>query len=156
MSTETIMTADEVLEVDGDTGEILVTGSYSDFTKVQQTKIKALKLLREQDFVKINGTWEAKRDGLLKILTSLPLSYSWVIQKNIVNDNFAQVNARLSVRNGNTTKVADSVGICEYSELKGNGGLHFMNARAETRALKRAIETLFGSVVNFYVVNYLR
>ena len=30
-----------------------------------------------------------------------------------------------------------------------------MNATAETRALKRAIETLFGSVINFYVVNYL-
>jgi len=30
-----------------------------------------------------------------------------------------------------------------------------MNARAETRALKRAIETLFGSVINYYVVHYL-
>ena len=47
------------------------------------------------------------------------------------------------------------MGICEYSELKGTGGLHFMNARAETRALKRAIETLFGSVINFYVVHVL-
>jgi len=48
------------------------------------------------------------------------------------------------------------MGICEFTELKGNGGMHFMNARAETRALKRAIETLFGSVINFYVLNYLR
>jgi hypothetical protein len=47
------------------------------------------------------------------------------------------------------------MGICELSELKGNGGLHFMNARAETRALKRAIEVLFGSVINYYVVKYL-
>ena len=30
-----------------------------------------------------------------------------------------------------------------------------MNARAETRALKRAIETLFGSVINYFVVQYL-
>jgi len=47
------------------------------------------------------------------------------------------------------------MGICELSELKGNGGLHFMNARAETRALKRAIETLFGSVINWYVTTNL-
>jgi len=156
MSIETIMTSDEVLEVDADTGEILVTGSYSDFTKVQTTKIKALKLLNHQDFVKINGTWEAKRDGLLKILTSLPLSYSWKINKNVMNERFSQVNATLSVKNGGVTKVADSVGICQREELKGAQTLHVQNATAETRALKRAIETLFGSVVNFYVVNYLR
>ena len=85
MKTTEVMTADEVLEVDTETGEILVTGSYSDFTKVQTTKIKALKLLNHKDFVKINGTWEAKRDALLKILTSLPLSYSWKIHKNTIN-----------------------------------------------------------------------
>ena len=155
MSTETIMTQDEVLEVDSETGEILVTGSYSDFTKVQTTKIKALKLLSHNDFVIINGTWEAKRDGLLKILTSLPLSYTWEIQKNVVKDNFAQVNARLTVRNGKVIRSADAVGICQMQELRGSKTLHVQNSTAETRALKRAIETLFGSVVNFYVVNYL-
>jgi hypothetical protein len=30
-----------------------------------------------------------------------------------------------------------------------------MITRAETRALKRAIEVLFGSVINYYVVKYL-
>lgn len=155
MSSKEILEADEVIEFDKDTGEILVSGSYSDFTKVRQTKIKALRLLSSNDFVMINGTWEAKRDALIKILTSLPISYSWKVQKNIVNGQFAQVNATLSVQNGRVTKIADAVGICEFSELKGNGGLHFMNARAETRALKRAIETLFGSVINYYVVNYL-
>jgi hypothetical protein len=104
----------------------------------------------------INGTWEAKRDGLLKILTSLPVSYSWVLKDTLLNDKYAQVTGTLSVVNGTITRSADSMGICEYSELRGNGGLHFMNARAETRALKRAIETLFGSVINYYVVNYLR
>lgn len=155
MKTDEILEVDEVIEFDKDTGEILVSGSYSDFTKVQLTKIKALKLLTQSDFVMINGTWEAKRNGLLKILTSLPISYSWKIQKNVVNEQFAQVNATLCVQNGRVSKVADSIGICEFSELKGNGGRHFMNARAETRALKRAIETIFGSVINFYVVNYL-
>ena len=156
MATETIMTEEEVLEVDGNTGEILVSGSYSDFTKVQQTKIKALKLLNQRDFVMINGTWEAKRDGLLKILTSLPISYSWKINKNVMNDKFSQINATLSVKNGGVTKIADSVGICQREELRGSTTLHVQNATAETRALKRAIETLFGSVINYYVVNYLR
>ena len=44
------------------------------------------------------------------------------------------------------------MGICEYKELKGVGGLHFMNARAETHA----IETLFGSVINYYVIHVLQ
>ena len=61
----------------------------------------------------------------------------------------------LKIETGSIVREADSMGICEFSELKGNGGLHFMNARAETRALKRAIETLFGSVINFYVVSVL-
>ncbi len=153
--TAEVLTADEVLEVDTETGEILVSGSYNDFTKVQQTKIKAFKLLKQNDFVQINGTWEAKRDALIKILSSLPISYSWKIKDRSINDKYAQVMGELTVKNGKMVRSADSMGICEIQELKGNGGLHFMNARAETRALKRAIEVLFGSVINFYVVNYL-
>ena len=146
----------EVLEVNPKTGEILVSANKEDFSQLQQTKIKALKLLSAKDFVMINGTWEAKRDGLLKILTSLPISYSWKLKDRELNKEYAQVVGTLTVENGTITRSADSMGICEFSELRGNGGLHFMNSRAETRALKRAIETLFGSVINFYVVNYLR
>ena len=154
--TQTVNTGAEVLEVNADTGEILVSANKEDYTQLQQTKIKALKLLSQKDFVMINGIWEAKRDGLLKILTSLPISYSWHLKERELNKEYAQIVGTLTVNNGTITRSADSMGICEYSELKGNGGLHFMNARAETRALKRAIETLFGSVINFYVVNYLR
>ncbi len=156
MNLKTINTGAEILEIDAQTGEILVSGSYSDFTKVQQTKIKAFKLLSKNDFVMINGTWEAKRDGLIKILTSLPISYSWELKDRVLTDKYAQIVGTLTVANGGIKRSADSMGICEFTELKGNGGMHFMNARAETRALKRAIETLFGSVINFYVLNYLR
>jgi len=155
MKTTSIATGTEILEINADTGEILVSANKTDYKQLQQTKIKALKLLSHQDFVMINGTWEAKRDGLIKILTSLPISYSWKINKNVMNDKFSQVNATLTVKNGNITKMTDSVGVCEYKELKGNKSLHIQNATAETRALKRAIETLFGSVINYYVVNYL-
>ena len=156
MSIDTVMTADEVLEIDNQTGEILVSGSYSDFTKVQQTKIKALKLLSKGDFVMINNTWEAKGDALIKILSSLPINYSWKIKEKLLTDTYAQVLGELTITNGKSSRSSDSMGICEKNELKGNGGMHFMNARAETRALKRAIEVLFGSVINYYVVNYLR
>ena len=156
MRTTKIDTGAEVLEVNPDTGEILVSANKDDFSQLQQTKIKALKILSQKDFVMINGTWEAKRDGLLKILTSLPISYSWVLKDRVLNKEYAQIVGTLTVENGSITRSADSMGICEFSELRGNGGMHFMNSRAETRALKRAIETLFGSVINFYVINYLR
>ena len=156
MQTRIIDTAAEVLEVNPETGEILVSANKEDFSQLLQTKIKALKLLSQKDFVMINGTWEAKRDGLLKILTSLPISYSWVLKDRELNKEYAQVVGTLTVENGTIVRSADSMGICEFSELRGNGGMHFMNARAETRAPKRGIETLFGSVINFYIVNYLR
>ena len=156
MNTRTDNSDSEVFEVDTVTGEISLSANKQDYKLVQQTKIKAFKLLSQRDFVMINGVWEAKRDGLLKILTSLPVSYSWIIKSNELNKSFSQITGTLTIETGSIKRSADCVGICEFSELKGNGGLHFMNARAETRALKRAIETLFGSVINFYVVNYLR
>ena len=145
------------LEVDNSTGEILVSASTEDYNKVKHTKIKAYQLLSKSDFVLLNGTWEAKRDGLIKILSSLPISYSWIIQEKVLDHNkyYAQILGVLTIKTGDITRISDGMGICELSELKGNGGLHFMNARAETRALKRAIETLFGSVINYFVVHHI-
>ena len=126
MQTRTINTGAEVLEVNPDTGEILVSANKDDFSQLQQTKIKALKLLSQKDFVMINGTWKAKRDGLLKILTSLPISYSWVLKDRVLNKEYAQIVGTLTVENGSITRSADSMGICEFSELRGNGGMHFI------------------------------
>ncbi len=147
----------EALDIDPVTGEILVTGTDEDFKQIRTTKIKAFQLLSKSDFCLINGVWEAKRDGLIKILSSLPISYSWIIQEKVLDHQkqYAQILGVLSVTTGNITRSSDGIGICELSELKGNGGLHFMNARAETRALKRAIETLFGSVINYFVVHHM-
>ncbi len=156
MRTRTISTGAEVMDIDSQTGEILVSASNrTDYELIKQTKVQAYKLLSPNDFVNINGVWEAKRDALIKILSSLPISYSWKIQDKQLTEKYAQVLGVLKVETGSIVREADSMGICEYSELKGSGGLHFMNARAETRALKRAIETLFGSVINFYVVHVL-
>jgi len=149
---------DNLLEINNDTGEILVSATNNDFMAIKTTKIKAFQLLSKSDFVQINGVWEAKRDGLIKILSSLPISYSWIIQEKILDheNKYAQILGVLSVTTGTITRSADGMGICELSELKGNGGLHFMNARAETRALKRAIEVLFGSVINYFVANCIQ
>lgn len=146
---------ENILEVNPETGEILVNCNKAELIQLKATKIKAFKLLNKNDFCLINGVWEAKRDGLIKILSSLPLSYSWQILESKLNDKYAQITGVLTVKNGNIERRADSMGICELSELRGNGGLHFMNARAETRALKRAIEVLFGSLINYFVINYL-
>jgi hypothetical protein len=153
--TTTVNTGEEILTVNASTGEIIVTGSKQQMEEIQQTKVAAFKLLKHDDFVNINGTWEAKRDGLLKILTSLPISYNWKIKARDINDTHAYVHGELVIANGDVIRSAEAMGICERSELRGNGGLHFMNARAETRALKRAIETLFGSVINYYVIHHL-
>lgn len=147
----------DTIDINTATGEILLDVSQSDLTAIKQTKVKAFQLLSRNDFVNINGTWEATRDGLIKILSSLPISYSWIIQEKILDHDrhYAEILGVLSVTTGTTTRSSDGMGICEMSELKGTGGLHFMNARAETRALKRAIETLFGSVINYFVIHHI-
>lgn len=156
MKTRTISTGAEIMEIDSKTGEILVAANNrTDYELIKQTKMQAYKLLSPSDFVSINGIWEPKRDALIKILSSLPISYSWKIQDRHLSEKYAQVLGTLSIETGSIRRQADSMGVCEFSELKGNGGLHFMNARAETRALKRAIETLFGSVINYYVIHVL-
>ena len=155
MTKRYIETDDEVLKINGRTGEILLAASKNDANMIKETKLQAYKLLSRTDFVQINGTWEAKRDALIKILSSLPISYTWTLKDRHLSEKYAQVLGTLSIQTGDIRRQADSMGICEFSELNGNGGLHFMNARAETRALKRAIETLFGSVINYYVIHVL-
>lgn len=156
MKTRTISTGAEIMEIDSKTGEILIAAkNRADYELVKQTKVQAYKLLSPNDFVSINGVWEAKRDGLIKLLSSLPISYSWRITDKHLSEKYAEVVGTLRIETGTIIRQADSMGICEFSELKGNGGLHYMNSRAETRAIKRAIETLFGSVINYYVIHVL-
>lgn len=154
-----ILKNENVLEVDSSTGEILINAGAADLDKMKQTKIKALNVLSRNDFVMINGTWEAKRDGLIKILSSLPISYIWEIKEKILDHNigYSEVIGVLTVKNGCIERRVEGMGICSQDEFsaKVKYTLHNMNARAETRALKRAIETMFGSVINYFVLNYM-
>ena len=137
------------------TGEVITEQLSPDEALLNATKKQILQLLKSHDFVMINGVYEAKRDGLIKILSSLPIGYQWQLEKSELKDNYAHVEGTLSVRVGDLSRQSSGLGICELKELKGTGGLHFMMARAETRALKRAIEVLFGSVINYYVRHHL-
>lgn len=137
------------------TGEVITESTKEDEALLIATKKQVLRLLCTNDFVLINGFYEAKRDGLIKILSSLPISYQWQLDKSEFTQTYAHVEGTLRVYVGDLKREASGLGICELKELKGSGGLHFMITRAETRALKRAIEVLFGSVINYYVKHYL-
>lgn len=145
----------EQFEINNVTGEIIVPCNENDKQIIQTTKIKALQLLNPNDFININGVWEAKRDALIKILSSLPICYNWEIKQKELTKEYASITGVLTITTGNITRSSDSIGVCEITELKSVKTLHFMITRAETRALKRAIEVLFGSVINWYVLKYL-
>jgi hypothetical protein len=136
------------------TGEIIVPTSEENKKLVSLAKVEAYKLLKPSDFVKVNGTWEAKRDGMLKLLSSAPVSYKWKITDTAINKDYVMVKGILILEVGNIHREADGMGIVEPDEMKGKP-LHFLVAKAETRALKRAIDTVFGSVINAYVINVL-
>ncbi|GAB6045111.1 hypothetical protein JCM11957_07090 [Caminibacter profundus] len=136
------------------TGALLIPANQEDKQIISYVKLEAYKLLKESDFVKINGTWEAKRDGMLKILSSTPLSYQWKITDTEIKKEYVLVRGILILQINNILRKADGMGIVEPDEMKGKP-LHFLVAKAETRALKRAIDTLFGSVINAYVINVL-
>ncbi len=92
MRTRTISTGAEIMEIDSKTGEVLIAANnHSDFQIIKETKIQAYKLLTPKDFVNIDGVWEAKRDALIKILSSLPISYNWELKDRHLSEKYAQV-----------------------------------------------------------------
>lgn len=154
-SKATIDTGEEVLTIDTTTGEIIVTGDPHDVEKIRTSKIKALSILKPSDFCLINGSHEATRNGLIKILSSLPISYQWEIKTSELTTTHAKTHGILTVQVGGITRQSDGIGLCEPQEMRGNKTMHIMAATSETRALKRAIETLFGGLINYYVIHHL-
>jgi len=101
---------------DLNTGEVL---SQSDEALLNATKKQVLRLLRASDFVLINGIYEAKRDGLIKILSSLPISYEWRLRKTDVRDTYSKVEGVLTVNIGELIRSSSGLGICEMNALRG-------------------------------------
>lgn len=151
--------SESTLEVSPDTGEIVVAGTEQDFQQIKLAKIKAASVISPNDFVKISNRWEPTKDGLTKILSSLPISYDWKILsseiKEIDGGKYAEVRGLLSIFVGESVRNIEGMGIVEPSEV-GNYSLHNMVAKAETRAQKRAIDVAFGSVVNWFVKTHMK
>jgi len=147
-----VITAD--IEFNDKTGEILLPANPASKKQITLAKLKAYDLLKPSDFAKINGTWEAKRDAMLKLLSSAPVSYEWKITNTELKKEYVLVSGILTLQIGDILRKADGMGIVEPDEMQGKP-LHFLVAKAETRALKRAIDVVFGSVINAYVINVL-
>lgn len=145
----------EQFEINNITGEIIIPGDVKTFEEIKYIKVKAFNLLNKTDFVNINGVFEAKRDAMIKILSSLPISYTWEILDHSLTKEFSKVQGRLTVTTTDITRSIDAIGTCEINELRGTRSSHIMIATSETRALKRAIDVCFGSVVNYFVIKYL-
>ena len=151
----------EVIELDPHTGEINLPVQQDSFDTIKQVKLKASNVISATDFVKINGRFEPTKDGLTKILSSLPISYSWKILSDDVltldGGAYAKVKGVLSINIGETVRDIEGMGVVERNEFSGamKYSLHNMMAKAETRALKRAIDVAFGSIINWYVKTQL-
>lgn len=106
------------------------------------------------DFIPINGRYEATRDAMLKLLTSLPIGYNLELTNKALTKEYASITVKLSVKFHSTgiERQAESTGTCEMSEVKAAKTLHNLITRAETRAIKRAVETVFGAVINALIL----
>lgn len=118
---------------------------------------KAMSILSEKDFAEVNGRIEITRDGALKILSSLPVSYEIQTLEQEIKPEYAKVSVRLSLEFHKTgiTRTTEGVGICEKWELEKSKSysMHNLITKAETRAIKRAIEVALGGVINAVILN---
>jgi hypothetical protein len=113
----------------------------------------AKQVLKPSDFAKIKTKIgeiiEIKRDGILNLLSSLPVGYNFRIIEREITEDYALVRVELEVvfPNG-IIRRGEGVGVCERAELKGIDNLHNLLTKAETRAMKRATEVCLGAVIN--------
>jgi hypothetical protein len=127
-----------------------------DITLYEAVINRALNILSENDFASVNGRIEITRDGALKILSSLPISYELQTIEQSMDTDKAIVRVKLSIEFHKTgiTRTTEGIGICEKWELEKNKSysLHNLITKAETRAIKRAIESALGGVINAVIL----
>jgi len=130
--------------------------SKKDISLYEAVVNKALSILSDKDFADVNGRIEITRDGALKILSSLPISYEITTLEQEIKPEYAKVSVRLSLEFHKTgiTRTTEGIGICEKWELENSRSysLHNLITKAETRAIKRAIETALGGVINAVIL----
>ena len=117
---------------------------------------RGLTILNKTDFTAINGRIEITRDGALKILSSLPISYSIETLEEEIKEDYVRVKVKLRLEFHKTGiwREAVGTGICEKDELirSKQYSRHNLYAKAETRAIKRAIETALGGIINAIIL----
>ena len=125
--------------------------------KQQETRLDILsvarQVLKQSDFAriktKVGEIIEIKRDGILNLLSSLPVGYNFKVVEREVNEDYALVKVELTVEFPNgVLRRGEGVGVCERKELFGQDSLHNLITKAETRAMKRAVEVCLGAVIN--------
>jgi len=133
--------------------EVQVFEEKRELTTAERIVQIARQVLKPTDFAKIKTKVgeiiEIKRDGILNLLSSLPVGYNFRIIEREITEDYALVRVELEVvfPNGIIRK-GEGVGVCERTELKGIDNLHNLLTKAETRAMKRATEVCLGAVIN--------
>ncbi len=101
-----------------------------------------MQLLNPNDFVNINGVWEAKRNALIKILSSLPLSYAWEIKEKELTSTYANITGVLAITTGNIIRSADSMDMWDEWTKRSE-----INAFYECKSWKKSFEKSDRSAV---------
>lgn len=133
--------------------DIQMIEERKELTTAEKIVQVAKQVLKPSDFAriktKVGEIIEIKRDGILNLLSSLPVGYNFRIIEREITEDYALVRVELEVvfPNG-IIRRGEGVGVCERAELKGIDNLHNLLTKAETRAMKRATEVCLGAVIN--------
>jgi hypothetical protein len=103
-------------------------------------------IVSKNDFVRIDGKIEIKRDLALKLFSLSKLSYEVSMLPARVIDKEMIYYAKAKVFFNNDSKTIEALGTSSTKEINCKGGRehHDALARAETRAFKRALEMAVG------------
>ncbi|MEN2997773.1 MAG: hypothetical protein ABDH28_01870 [Brevinematia bacterium] len=110
--------------------------------------LKALRL-EPADFVIVGGNVDISKDGLLKILNTIP-SYNLDTEVVRYDSNIVIVKCKIVVRANGEERTGTGHGSCSKEEMANRESHrigHDILAIAETRAIKRAIEHALGTVI---------
>ena len=104
-------------------------------------------IVSKNDFVRINGKIEIKRDLALKLFSLSKLSYEvLMLPARVVGEEMIYYAKAKVLLNDSSKKTIESLGSCSTREIDCKDGRehHDALARAETRGFKRALEMAVG------------
>jgi len=106
------------------------------------------------DFASIKGKIEPTRDLILKLIDPFLLSFDTDLKEKEVREGITYYTFKAEVR-GQDGRTVTGWGKCGTDEVNGERAEHDAMTKAETRALKRAIEAKAGfGMVNQLIVHF--